>query len=454
MKQLLFMIGIELLGTLGVVFAGPIIAVVVYYFLAIIRPQYLWAWSLPRGVQWSNYPAAGAIVGMIGQHFGLFPMGARRPEPFLGFSRNHFAFLVFALWIVLTYFTALDRGVAWPWLLEYLTIFTMFFVSIFVIRTIDHVWVLYVAMTVPLLYLSYHVNSLYVFDGRLDIFHNGLGGLDNNGAGLTLAMGVPLAIGAWESTKSWWRWGFILSIPLVLHAVLVSYSRGAMVALGACLPLLILRSTRRWQFLVVVLALASLIPSLAGNEIRARFFTIGEYSDDDSARRRFDSWAAAVRIANDYPVAGVGIRNSNLLSYSYGADIVGRTIHSQFLQILADAGYVGFTLYLVTLATFFLGIRRVRRTLRGRGDPASRRLVGMANGLEASMIVFTVGGLFLSLEVFELPYLILLQGAQIALLAARQPAPAEASTPQHEGRQVYDAYQPFSAKAPSTQAAR
>jgi probable O-glycosylation ligase (exosortase A-associated) len=444
MKQLLFMIGLELIGTVGMLFAGPIVAVVVYYFLAVARPQYLWAWTLPR-VQWSNYPVGAALVGLVGQHFGLFPLGGRPKEPFLGLNANHLTFLVFASWIVVTYFMALDREVAWRWFLEYLTIFLMFIVSVIVIRTMDHAWVLYLATTVPLLYLSYHVNSLYLFDGRLDIFHRGLGGIDNNGAGLMLAMGVPLAIGAWECTRKWWRWGFVLSIPLILHAVLISYSRGAMLALLACVPVLIFRSTRRWQFLVVVVMLASLIPTLAGREIRARFFTLTDYTEDQSARSRFDSWGAAIAIANDYPIFGVGIRNANLLSYDYGADMVGRTIHSQFLQILADAGYVGLSLYLCMLLTFFYGVWRARRTLRGRADPMARQLRGMANGLEAALVVFCVGGLFLSLEVFELPYLILLQGAQIALLATRLPAPAEASTPQHEGQPAYAAYQPFSA---------
>jgi probable O-glycosylation ligase (exosortase A-associated) len=443
MKQLLFMIAMEVIGTVGILVEGPFIAVAVYYLFAVGRPQYLWAWSLPRGIQWSNYPAGAAIVGVVAQYFGFIVPRSSGHEPFLGFSRNHAAFLAFALWVCLTYFTALSQSAAWPWLLEYLTIFIMFFVSITVIRSVEQAWILYLTTTIPLLYIAYHINSLYFFDGRMDIYHSGLGGLDNNGAGLTMAMSAPLAIGAWEATKSWWRWGFILSIPLVLHAVLISYSRGAMVSLIAVVPILVFRSTRRWQFAAVVVALLSLVPYLAGKEIRARFFTIADYTEDDSARRRFESWGSALAIAHDYPVFGVGIRNANLVSHVYGADIQGRTIHSQFLQILADEGYVGFFLYVLTLMMFFLGLRRVRRTLRGRQDPAARRSVAMANGLEASLIVFCIGSLFLSLEVFELPYLILLLGAQLALLVTRQPATAGAVIGQHDRPQPSDPHPQF-----------
>lgn len=460
MRQTLFMIAVELYATFGIFISGPFAGVAVYYYLAILRPQYLWNWALPYDVPWSNYPAGAAIAGLFGYALGLIPLGEEKKDPFLGFSAIHIAFLAFALWVCLTYFTAVSQFAAWPWLLEYLTIFTMFFVSIFVVRTYEQMWQLYLVTTLPLLYLVYEVNSLYFFDGRLDIYHVGLGGLDNNGAGLMLAMGVPLALGAWEGTARWWRWGYVLAIPPILHAVLVSYSRGAMVSLIAVTPFLILRSKRRWQALFVTVMLASTIPYLAGNEIRARFFTVADYAADDSAQRRFGSWGSAIKIANDYPIFGVGIRNSNLLSYNYGADIEGRTIHSQFLQVLADEGYVGFSLYLVTLGTFFFGLRRLRKSLRGRTDMIARRTHAMANGIETSFIVFCVGGLFLSLEVFELPYLLILQAAQLSLITYREtheaalPKVAAAAFPGGLPRARPAAAGSFSARATSAEAAR
>jgi Na+/H+ antiporter NhaD/arsenite permease-like protein len=112
----------------------------------------------------------------------------------------------------------------------------------------------------------------------------------------------------------------------------------------------------------------------------------------------------------------------------------GRTIHSQFLQLLADEGYVGLTFYLLTLLSFFFNSWRTRQRLKGRADPHSRKIIAMLNGLESSMAMFCVGGLFLSLEVFELPYLLILIGAQLALIVRRDLAPVsqeavEAPTP-------------------------
>jgi hypothetical protein len=81
-----------------------------------------------------------------------------------------------------------------------------------------------------------------------------------------LAIGIPLAIQAWEGTHRWWRWGFLAFVPLIMHAVLMSYSRGAMLSIVAAVPLLVLRSSRKKQFVFVLAAFISIVPSLAGGK--------------------------------------------------------------------------------------------------------------------------------------------------------------------------------------------
>jgi probable O-glycosylation ligase (exosortase A-associated) len=232
-----------------------------------------------------------------------------------------------------------------------------------------------------------------------------------------LAMGLPLTIYAWEAIKGWTRWIFAATVPLLLHAVLMTYSRGAMVSLLVASPVILLRSRRRWQFLAMAVAIASIIPILAGKEIRDRFFTLQKYSSDDSANSRFASWGAAIRIANQYPIFGAGLRNSNLLSYEFGADEEGRTIHSQYLQTLADTGYPGLLLYLTAIGSAFTATVRSRRALRRRTDPEALQMRSMLSGIEGSLVVFCVGGAFLSIEVFELPFLLGLLAIQLWVLA-------------------------------------
>jgi probable O-glycosylation ligase (exosortase A-associated) len=238
--------------------------------------------------------------------------------------------------------------------------------------------------------------------------------MDNNGAGLMIAMGVPVCWFCFEGFHKWWRWIFVLFIPALIHAVLMTYSRGAMLSLIVAVPWVILRSRQRVRLLIGLTCLILLaLPVLAGAEIRARFLTIQESEIDDSANSRRQSWHAAWLIAKDYPLFGVGVRNANLFSHQYGADLEGRTIHSQYLQVLADNGFLGLGLYLSVLGTAWVALRRVARRMHGRQDLHGRRVQAMASGIECSMVVYCCGSLFLSLEVFELPYLLVLLASQL-----------------------------------------
>jgi hypothetical protein len=58
--------------------------------------------------------------------------------------------------------------------------------------------------------------------------------------------------------------------------------------------------------------------------------------------------------------------------------------------------------------------------LRGRDDLESRRLYAVAAGVETSLATFCVGGAFLSLETFELPYLLFLMGWKAADVMTEQ----------------------------------
>jgi probable O-glycosylation ligase (exosortase A-associated) len=255
----------------------------------------------------------------------------------------------------------------------------------------------------------------------MGIYHNGYGGLDNNGAGLMLAMGVPICILLWDHVRGRRRWVFLACVPVIIHAVMMTYSRGAMLSLLVTSPLVAVRCQRRLQMgLLGAFLLLVGIPIMAGPEVRARFLTLEKNEEDESANIRRRAWAAAWKMAEENPIFGVGIRNSNLLSYSYGADMPGRTIHSQYLQIAADNGFVGMGLYVAMLASVFADVRFCRLAVKGRSDPRSSRVYLVATASETSLAVFCFGSAFLSLENFELPYLLLLAGSQLAALVRGQ----------------------------------
>jgi O-antigen ligase len=200
---------------------------------------------------------------------------------------------------------------------------------------------------------------------------------------------------------------------VIIHAVLSSYSRGAMVSMLVAVPFYFLYSRKRRMLTLVAAAVAVALPVMAGKEIQDRFFSIDKRDQDDSWQVRLNSWRIAKEIAMDYPLLGAGVRCSNAEMKSRGADMENRTIHSQYLQLAADSGWPALILYVMTVIATFYTIWRARIRLWPRTDPDSVRAVAMLGGIECSIISFLVGATFLSLEVFEIAYLYLLLGAQV-----------------------------------------
>jgi probable O-glycosylation ligase (exosortase A-associated) len=427
MKQLILMILLTAFGALGALFNGPFWGLSIYYLFAVLRPQFLWKWTLPTNIQWSFYVAVPTIAATILHGFGFY-YDPDEPTLKKRFGAGHVALLGFAVWLLISYLVALNPNRATPVVIEYSKIFTMMAISAFIVRQMWQIRVLLFVATLSLIYIAYEVNFLYLVNDYLGIYLNGYGGLDNNGAGLMLAMAVPVCVFIWESHRKLWRWFFAAMVPVLLHAVLMTYSRGAMVALVVTSPLIFLRSRRKKLMTVGFVALAFLIPLLAGAEIRKRFFSMEQYEEDKSAQSRFSSWSAGFEIAKDYPVFGIGPRNSPLVIKRYGADMSGRVIHSQYLQLAADTGFVGLAWYLGILTCTWFALRSVRRATKRDLSETGRRVFGIACGLEGALAVFCVGALFLSLEVFELPYLLMMLSMQlpVALQASEAIAPVTA----------------------------
>jgi probable O-glycosylation ligase (exosortase A-associated) len=436
MKHLIFMVLTNLVGTVGpLLLRRPFLGVAIYYLYAVLRPQFVWEWSLPTGIAWSFYVAIATLLSVVAWKFGVI---APRDEDLgppaqASFTFSHYAMLAFAGWICVTYFTAYSQEVAYPYFVEYLKIFIMYFVAALVVRKVSQAWTLYLMVAATLGYIAYETNYIYFFQGGyMFIFKRGWGGIDNNGAGLMIAMGIPMCLFAWQAIRRWYGWIFIALIPVMLHAVMMSYSRGAMLSLVVTIPLYIFRCRRRLQLGAILAAVAIAVPLLAGQEIRARFYSISDQEVDGSAQSRRTSWAIGWRMANEYPIFGMGIRNSNLFTYAYGADMEGRTIHSQYLQTAADSGLVALGLYLLVLGSAWLSARSARRAVSSRTDVEGTRIYAMSCGVQGAMAVFCFGALFLSLENFELPYILLLLVAQLPLLVSRSetlesasPLPAE-----------------------------
>ena len=168
-KQIVFMILMTLTGTIGVWVVEPFWGVAVYYLFAVLRPQFMWEWALPEGINWSRFVALSVLAALLAQWFGLanftFLFNRREDQP-PRLGTQHRCVLAFAFWIVLSYVfgpvynpTMTDRVME-----EYVKIFTIFFAASCITGSrFNQIWFLaYVVTTITLIYISLR-NELPLF---------------------------------------------------------------------------------------------------------------------------------------------------------------------------------------------------------------------------------------------------------------------------------------------------
>lgn len=423
MKHFLFMLAVTLLGSMAAI-AVPFWGVMLYYGYATLRPQYLWAWSLDQAptVRWSLTAAAVTVIGTLVNLPAI--LRTFRANPIL------LLLLVYACLMLLSMLTAFDTKLAMYWAEEYGKVFVMAVIATLVIQRFWQVRAMGVMIALCLGYIAYEVNFLYLLEGgRLDIYHKGYGGLDNNGAGALLVLGIPFAyflattpVGNWTTARK--IFAGLLGLSLI-HAVMMTYSRGAMLTASVGIVWLLLHHRPRVQTAVLSALLLCAVSVMAGQEIRDRFSSTQKFEEDASAQSRFDSWAAAWDIALHHPLTGTGIRNSNAYSQNFGADVAGRTIHNQYLQVAADSGLPAAGVYIAMIGIGLFGLGRARRRSNDAerdfeagpeptGPHTREQLVHRARdaatlclSLQAALLMFAFSSIFLSVELVEVPWLLI-----------------------------------------------
>lgn len=441
MKQFIFLCMMLLGGAVGAL-VHPFFGIIPYYVLSIVRPQSMWSYALPDDVRWSLLAAGVATFGLLVHASKLLTRLRWNPVATL--------MLLFAGLVLLSSLTANDVDVAAERGVEYFKIFFMAILTTIVIHRFSHlrwmVWIVFACIC----YVAWEFNARYLFDRRLDIFARGLDGMDNNDTGVMLAMGLPLCYYWWRvRANHWTALSAALAAGVMTHALMLSYSRSGMVAAIVGLGWLAIHH-RPWKHHLAIAPLALIaLAYLAGPEIREEFFSIGTYHQDATAQMRFDSWTRGWNTAWDYPITGTGVRNSNLMSQAYGEELNGRSIHNIYLQIGADSGIPAMFTHMAMLFTAVFMLWSFRNRLARRAhishvhphaqslddDIDERRTMALA--LEGSIIAFATGGMFLSLEFFELSWLIVALAGALPKVGGR--IGHHVLAPSHHDRRAADA---------------
>jgi O-antigen ligase len=168
--------------------------------------------------------------------------------------------------------------------------------------------------------------------------------------------------------KNWIKWVLAIGVTLALIALSMIQSRASFVAVGVTTiaylllhTVLYLKVNKKWTqllksaFLLVPLLIAILVNqtllSNKGADALSRAATISVSTNDGSVNQRLRYYEDVLTHMTSNPILGVGLGNWKLKSIDYDAkDINGYVVpyhaHSDFIQLGAELGILGFLLYL------------------------------------------------------------------------------------------------------------
>jgi len=230
----------------------------------------------------------------------------------------------------------------------------------------------------------------------------------SNEIAFALIIILPLLWYIWHITeRRWVKLALLGTAGLCVLSVLGSQSRGALLALIAMLGMLWLKSTGKFVtgtlgIFALALALLFMPP-----EWMERMRNIPNYQQDLSALGRINAWWFAFNLASDNPIVGGGLQTFTPELFRIYAPIPTRfhDAHSIFFEVLGEQGYVGLVLFVTMgLLTLLLAGRTIRMA---RGHEDLRWASLLAGMLQVSLVGYAVGGLFLGLAYFDLPYSLL-----------------------------------------------
>jgi len=421
MKGLIFVYTAALFGVLSAVYR-PQLGLYVYILFATLRPPFLWSWA----DKFSNISFAVGVATLIGwalHGFGSRKLGRAAPAAV--------SLILFSVWCGLSALQALNQAAAEDALLNLSKIVLPFLVGLTTLRGEKQARIVCWIIVLAQAYICLEMNRAYL-GGYNQVRDQGFGGMDNNSFGIALAATLGPALALAISTKSWWLKGLAaVSTLLILHTTLLTFSRGAMIALIAVFVVAFVILPKRPTFIAAILAVLLVAVRLTGPELLSRYQSsfVSEESLDGSAASRIELWKDCLNVALDRPLLGLGPDNWPYIAAKYGWP-AGKSAHSVWFQLSAEVGFPGaaFLLLFYVISAWKLW------SLARQRDPAQWSSTLLAVGVILSIVGFVVSAQFVTLQGLEIPYyvtmagLVLLNGTPVAAKVRRMSIQPTVST--------------------------
>ncbi len=374
----------------------PWIGVILWTWLSIMNPH-RYTWGIAYSAPLAAAAAGCTLIGLL--------MTKDRASPFKGAPVNWlFAFMA---WMTLSWLFGVNVEGDYEQWKKVMKIDVMLLVALMLLHSKQHILAL----------VSVCAASLALLGAKGGIYTLASGGggrvwgppgsfiSDNNEFALALVMTIPLLrFLQLQVQKPLAKRLLLVTMVLCAVSALGSQSRGAMLAISAMAVTMWWRGKgNKFQVGVLVAIVAITLVAFMPDEWSNRMSTIQTYEEDGSAMGRINAWWAAWNMAQHYPF-GVGFKPATGELFALFAPNPGdvKAAHSIYFQVLGNHGFAGLALFL----GIWVSSWRVAGWLRAqKGVLAGNQwTVDLGAMCQVSLIGYLVGGAFLSLSYFDLPY--------------------------------------------------
>jgi putative inorganic carbon (HCO3(-)) transporter len=233
---------------------------------------------------------------------------------------------------------------------------------------------------------------------------------DNNAFGLALNMSLPLLYFLTRDVQNrWLRRLLYLCFASAILSVILTYSRGGLLALLVVMAAIAYRSKHRLLGVGALVMGGFVVVAFASGTWMDRMGRLFHGDLDASAEQRLVAWETTWRFVQDYPITGGGfdtLPDVNVFQRYQPRPLplgfLSTAPHSIYFQLLADHGFVGLFLFLLLIGSCLLSLYRIGRA--ARRIPDGQWMMHYAWMIQISILAFMTAGAFLGFVYLDVIY--------------------------------------------------
>ncbi|KTD04747.1 O-antigen ligase family protein [Fluoribacter gormanii] len=388
--------------------AYPYLFGILFFILSLFRFH-----EIIPGLYSLHLPLFFAILGILS-----LSINAQLGRVKIYWRREMTYFMLFFVWVSTSMVLAYSLQTSFDyWKDTYIKIFIAFFMITWTV-TSEKAYKLIVSLIV-LSGISLSLLTHYYFaEGKhlVEVVRATLGGYsaiaDPNDLALTLLFPFSFCCSMAVSTSSsvLIRFSGFFGAIIIIGAIFETQSRGGLMALIVIISYFATHQIKPKSLVIFLTMFMMLLFYLFTSSLFVRVGSLEPGTFDESAMGRIYAWEAAINMAIHHPVFGVGINGfqDNYYNYAIVWDNQQHAVHSSWLGVLAESGFIGLILFICcVIAAIKTAQKNIVYITEEHLEQFKQKTIYpiLARGLYSGLIGFCISSTFLT-QGFTWPFYI------------------------------------------------